>query len=135
MNAPFGCLTIIIVQWLIVIICHRLYGWQRLYSGLSKKNATFSFPFLYVLFCFAFLFFSSLLLSSRSQFACILQLLITVNFLEWFVLKGLIISAKKYLKMPAATEPPEAKTEREELLWQALKEHIMLERQKKKEGT
>lgn len=37
--------------------------------------------------------------------------------------------------MPAATEPPEAKTEREELLWQALKEHIMLERQKKKEGT
>lgn len=37
--------------------------------------------------------------------------------------------------MPAATEPPEAKTEREELLWQKLKEHIMLERQKKKEGN
>lgn len=36
--------------------------------------------------------------------------------------------------MPAAPEPPEAKTERDELLWQALKEHIMLERQKKKEG-
>lgn len=36
--------------------------------------------------------------------------------------------------MPAATEPPEAKTEQEELLWQALTEHIMLERQKKKEG-
>lgn len=36
--------------------------------------------------------------------------------------------------MPAATEPPEAKSERDELLWQALKEHIMLERQKKKEG-
>lgn len=51
------------------------------------------------------------------------------------VIKGLIISAKKYLKMPAATEPPEAKTEREELLRQALKEHIMLERQKKKEGN
>lgn len=47
---------------------------------------------------------------------------------------GLKISAKKYLKMPAAAEPPEAKTERDELLWQALKEHIMLERQKKKEG-
>lgn len=36
--------------------------------------------------------------------------------------------------MPAAVEPSEAKTERDELLWQALKEHIMLERQKKKEG-
>lgn len=48
---------------------------------------------------------------------------------------GLIISAKKYLKMPAATESPAAsKKEREELLWQALKDHIMLERQKKKEG-
>lgn len=47
---------------------------------------------------------------------------------------GLIISAKKYLKMPAATEQPAAKKERDELLWQALKEHIMRERQKKKEG-
>lgn len=46
---------------------------------------------------------------------------------------GLIISAKKYLKMPAAIEQPAAK-KKEELLWQALKEHIMLERQKKKEG-
>lgn len=37
--------------------------------------------------------------------------------------------------MPAATESPAAsKKEREELLWQALQEHIMLERQKKKEG-
>lgn len=36
--------------------------------------------------------------------------------------------------MPAATEQPAAKKEREDLLWQALKEHIMLERQKKKEG-
>lgn len=36
--------------------------------------------------------------------------------------------------MPAATEQPAAKKERDELLWQALKEHIMKERQKKKEG-
>lgn len=36
--------------------------------------------------------------------------------------------------MPAATEQPAAKKERDELLWQALKEHIMRERQKKKEG-
>lgn len=36
--------------------------------------------------------------------------------------------------MPAATEPPAAKKERDELLLQALKEHIMRERQKKKEG-
>lgn len=36
--------------------------------------------------------------------------------------------------MPAATEAPAAKKERDELLWQALKEHIMRERQKKKEG-
>lgn len=37
--------------------------------------------------------------------------------------------------MPAATETPAAnKKEREELLWQALKEHIMQERQKKREG-
>lgn len=36
--------------------------------------------------------------------------------------------------MPAATEPPAAKTEREELLFKSLKERIMLERQKKKEG-
>lgn len=46
-----------------------------------------------------------------------------------------IISAKKYLKMPAATEQPAAaKKEREELLWQSLKEHVMRERQKIKEG-
>lgn len=45
-----------------------------------------------------------------------------------------IISAKKYLKMPAATEQPAAKKEREELLWQSLKEHIMRERQKLREG-
>lgn len=37
--------------------------------------------------------------------------------------------------MPAATEQPAAKKEREEVLWQALKEHIMQERQKKKEGN
>lgn len=37
--------------------------------------------------------------------------------------------------MPAATEQPAAKKEREELLWQSLKEHIMRERQKIKEGT
>lgn len=36
--------------------------------------------------------------------------------------------------MPAATEQPAAKKEREELLWQSLKEHIMRERQKIKEG-
>lgn len=38
--------------------------------------------------------------------------------------------------MPAATtgDPPEVKSDREEILWQALKEHIMRERQKKKEG-
>lgn len=36
--------------------------------------------------------------------------------------------------MPAATEQPAAKKEHDELLWQALKEHIMRERQKKKEG-
>lgn len=48
---------------------------------------------------------------------------------------GLIISAKKYLKMPAATEQPAAKKERDDLLWQALKEHILRERQKKKEGN
>lgn len=36
--------------------------------------------------------------------------------------------------MPAATEQPAAKKEHNELLWQALKEHIMRERQKKKEG-
>lgn len=47
---------------------------------------------------------------------------------------GLIISAKKYLKMPAATEQPAAKKEREELLWQSLKVHVMRERQKIKEG-
>lgn len=48
--------------------------------------------------------------------------------------KTIIISAKKYLKMPAATEQPAAKKEREELLWQSLKEHVMRERQKIKEG-
>lgn len=36
--------------------------------------------------------------------------------------------------MPAATEQPAAKKEHDELLWQALKEHIMRERQKKKQG-
>lgn len=36
--------------------------------------------------------------------------------------------------MPAATEQPALKKEREELLWQSLKEHIMRERQKLKEG-
>lgn len=36
--------------------------------------------------------------------------------------------------MPAATEQPAAKKEREELLWQSLKEHVMRERQKIKEG-
>lgn len=39
--------------------------------------------------------------------------------------------------MPAAieaTDQPNNKPVGEELLWQALKEHIMLERQKKKEG-
>lgn len=35
--------------------------------------------------------------------------------------------------MPAATAA-DAKGDREEILWQALKEHIMRERQKKKEG-
>ncbi|XP_031640199.1 putative uncharacterized protein DDB_G0294196 [Contarinia nasturtii] len=35
--------------------------------------------------------------------------------------------------MPAATEQPAAKKEREELLWQSLKEHVMRERQKIKE--
>ncbi len=34
--------------------------------------------------------------------------------------------------MPAATA--DSKSDREEILWQALKEHIMRERQKKKEG-
>lgn len=37
--------------------------------------------------------------------------------------------------MPAATEQPAAKKEHDELLWQALKEHIMRERQKKKQGN
>lgn len=37
--------------------------------------------------------------------------------------------------MPAATEQPAAKKEREELLWQSLKEHVMRERQKIKEGN
>lgn len=38
--------------------------------------------------------------------------------------------------MPAATTggDAEVKSDREEILWQALKEHIMRERQKKKEG-
>lgn len=39
--------------------------------------------------------------------------------------------------MPAATtggDSAEVKSDREEILWQALKEHIMRERQKKKEG-
>lgn len=39
--------------------------------------------------------------------------------------------------MPAATtggDAAEVKSDREEILWQALKEHIMRERQKKKEG-
>lgn len=36
--------------------------------------------------------------------------------------------------MPAATEQPAQKKEREELLWTSLKEHILRERQKLKEG-
>lgn len=60
---------------------------------------------------------------------------IDIKFLFHGSSNGFIISAKKYLKMPAATEQPAAKKERDELLWQSLKEHIMRERQKIKEGT
>lgn len=61
---------------------------------------------------------------------------IDINFYLKRFSDDFIISAKKYLKMPAATEQPAAKREeREELLWQSLKEHVMRERQKIKEGT
>lgn len=46
------------------------------------------------------------------------------------------MSAKKYLKMPAQQPAqPAAKTEKEEQLWNALKRHIMRERERKKQGT
>lgn len=45
------------------------------------------------------------------------------------------LGRRQRLKMPASgTETAEAKSERDGVLWLALKEHIMRERQKKKEG-
>lgn len=46
------------------------------------------------------------------------------------------ISAKKYLKLPAAVQQAQAeKTEQQERLWMAIKRHVLQERKRKKEGT
>lgn len=52
------------------------------------------------------------------------------------IVKIVKISAKKYLKLPAAVQEAQAeKTEQQERLWMAIKRHVLQERKRKKEGN